>query len=227
MQCVKSEEWLETLKRDRLFGSLGEEALRHKLLPLAAERHYAAGEVLLRPQQTEERLGLILEGRVQILQLFPSGASSLMAVLRPGGLLGVDLVFTRTLASPYHAVASEDTRVLYLPAAPLTRPGPLTPEECMAVMRQALLILSHDNMKKHYRLTILSQRGLRQRVLAYLSMQATRRKRASFSIPFSREELASYLCVNRSALSHELRQMEQDGLIRFRKNRFTLLTPPE
>lgn len=97
----------------------------------------------------------------------------------------------------------------------------------MAVMRQALLILSHDNMKKHYRLTILSQRGLRQRVLACLSMQATRRKSASFSIPFSWEELASYLCVNRSALSHELRQMEQDGLIRFRKNRFTLLTPPE
>lgn len=220
-------EWLEYLKRDRLLGSLGEETLRRKLLPLAAERCYTAEEELLRPQQTENRLGLILEGRVQILQLFPSGASSLMAVLRQGGLLGVDLVFTRTLSSPYHAVASEDTRVLYLPAAPLTRPDPLTPEECLAVMRRALMILSHDNMKKHYRLTILSQRGLRQRVLAYLSMQAARRKSASFSIPFSREELASYLCVNRSALSHELRQMEQDGLIRFQKNRFTLLTPPE
>ena len=94
-------------------------------------------------------------------------------------------------------------------------------------MRQALLILSHDNMKKHYQLTILSQHGLRQRILAYLSMQATRRKSSSFSIPFSREELACYLCVNRSALSHELRRMEKDGLIRFRKNRFTLLTPPE
>ena len=221
------EEWLDCLKRARLLGSLGEEVLRRKLLPLATERQYAAGEALLHPQQAQEQLGIILEGRVQILQLFPSGASSLMAVLWPGGLLGIDPVFTHTQASPYYAIASEPTRVLYLPAAPLTRPDPLTPEEYLTVMRQALLILSHDNMKKHYQLTILSQHGLRQRILAYLSMQATRRKSSSFCIPFSREELACYLCVNRSALSHELRRMEKDGLKKKQKNRFTLLTPPE
>ena len=38
-----------------------------------------------------------------------------------------------------------------------------------------------------------------------------------------REELAAFLCVNRSALSHELSRMEAEGLIRFRKNEFTLL----
>lgn len=45
------EEWLDCLKRDRLLGSLGEEVLRRKLLPLATERQYAAGEALLHPQQ--------------------------------------------------------------------------------------------------------------------------------------------------------------------------------
>ena len=40
--------------------------------------------------------------------------------------------------------------------------------------------------------------------------------------PFSREELAAFLCVNRSALSHELSVMQQEGLITFRKNIFTL-----
>ena len=37
-----------------------------------------------------------------------------------------------------------------------------------------------------------------------------------------REELAAFLCVNRSALSHELSQMQQEELIQFRKNTFAL-----
>ena len=53
-------------------------------------------------------------------------------------------------------------------------------------------------------------------------MQARRRNQNSFSIPFSREEMAAFLCVNRSALSHELSLMRKEGLISFRKNEFTL-----
>ena len=85
-------------------------------------------------------------------------------------------------------------------------------------------MLSDDNLRKHYRLAILAQRGLRDRVLVYLTMQAERRGTASFRIPFSREELADFLCVNRSALSHELSRMEAESLIRFYKNEFTLLS---
>ena len=73
----------------------------------------------------------------------------------------------------------------------------------------------------------VSQRGLRSRILIYLTMQAERRGANSFQIPFSREEMADFLCVNRSKLSHELSLMEQEGLIRFRKNCFTLLAAGE
>ena len=35
--------------------------------------------------------------------------------------------------------------------------------------------------------------------------------------------MASYMCVNRTSLSHELSLMEQEGIISFDKNTFTLL----
>ena len=44
-----------------------------------------------------------------------------------------------------------------------------------------------------------------------------------FTIPFSRQQLADYLSVDRSALSGELSKMQRDGLIEFRKSDFTLL----
>ena len=59
--------------------------------------------------------------------------------------------------------------------------------------------------------------------MTYLTMQAAKRGTATFSIPFDREALASFLCVNRSALSHEIAVMKQEGIIQCRKNTFTLL----
>ena len=41
-------------------------------------------------------------------------------------------------------------------------------------------------------------------------------------IPFDRQQLADYLGVDRSAMSHELSRMREDGLLTYRKNRFVL-----
>ena len=78
-------------------------------------------------------------------------------------------------------------------------------------------------MKKDYRLAILSHKGLRERLMTYLTMQAAKRGTATFSIPFDREALASFLCVNRSALSHEIAAMRKEGIIDCKKNTFTLI----
>ncbi len=85
------------------------------------------------------------------------------------------------------------------------------------------MLLSHENMRKFYRLAILSQRSLRSRIMMYLTMQAGQRGTNSFHIPFSKEELASFLCVNRSALSRELGRLQREGVIQFRGNQFTIL----
>jgi len=165
---------------------------------------------------------VVVQGRVHISQIFSDGAVSLMDALGPARTLGTDLICTRTRRSPYYAVAGTAVQVLQFPGA-LLGPGRLPETVRLALCRRLLTLLSDENLRKHYRLAILSQRGLRDRVLVYLTMQAERRGTNSFRIPFNREELAAFLCVNRSALSHELRLMEEEGLIRFRKNEFTLL----
>ena len=40
----------------------------------------------------------------------------------------------------------------------------------------------------------------------------------------NREQLAQYLCVNRSALSNELNIMKREGIIDFNKREITLLS---
>ena len=44
-----------------------------------------------------------------------------------------------------------------------------------------------------------------------------------FDIPFSRQQLADYLSVDRSALSNELSKMQKEGLLKATRSHFLLL----
>lgn len=215
---------LTALSRCRLFQDLPREALEREILPRGKRRELERQAVLIAPGDRVDWFAVVLRGKVQISQIFSDGTSSLMDALGPGYALGTDLICTRSRRSPYYAVAADRLEVLQFPGALLLEPGALFGEAQTVLRRNLLTILSDDNLRKHYRLAILAQRGLRDRVLVYLTMQAERRGAATFRIPFSREELAAFLCVNRSALSHELSRMEAEGLIRFHKNEFTLLS---
>ena len=70
----------------------------------------------------------------------------------------------------------------------------------------------------------ITKRTTREKLLSYLSVQALSQGSSDFAIPFNRQELADYLSVDRSAMSAELAKMRDEGLIRFQKNHFTLLS---
>ena len=213
---------LEDLKQSELFSDFPDEVLTNYILPHRQILEYKKDICLIRPQQKVSRFGILISGKVNIMHIFIEGSYSLITSVRPGEILGADLIFTRSQLSPYHALTAANTRIAYFPAELAVCPGAL-PESWRAELTRKLLTwISNENIKKEYRLAILSQKGLRERIVTFLSMQAARRQKTAFSIPFTREELAAYLCVNRSALSRELSLMQEEGLITFQKNRFCL-----
>ena len=213
---------LDVLKKTKLFHNIPEEILLQEILPNGRFQHYGTGQSLIQSQQLVDYFAVILSGRVNIVHFFPDGHSSLTAVLTTKDILAADLICTRTRISPYNALATAETHIIYFSVDLLIKQGVVTEQWRQAMQSSLLTLISHDNMKKEYRLAVLSQKGLRARIVTYLIMQANRRQSTTITIPFSREELASYLCVDRSALSHELSLMQQEGLITFRKNVFTL-----
>ena len=213
---------LRVLRNSKLLRMLPQTVLCRQVLPHGRRAVYSKGQMLIEPGDCVDRFGILVSGSVHIMHIFSDGTCSLMSVLTAGEVTGADLICTRSRISPYHAVAGTAAEVLWFPARLLTEQG-LLEENCrLQVLGSLLQLVSHENMKKEYRLAILSRRGLRERIVTYLSMQAARQGTLTFTIPFSREELAAFLCVNRSALSHELGLMRKEGLLEVRKNQFTL-----
>lgn len=71
------------------------------------------------------------------------------------------------------------------------------------------------------RMEIVGLKSVRAKVTRYLEAFVPRHDQ-EFTIPFNREELADFLCVERSALSHELSRMKKEGLIDYKKNKFKI-----
>ena len=214
------DELLTQMKRCALFRDIPEAVLKENILPLGKVQDLPKDGMLIHEREEVDHFSLLVSGRLHTLHSFEDGTYSIFHVLRPGGVAGLDLIWTGSRVAPYFVTAAEPSQVLNLPASLLE--NGLEPQWRYLMMENALRIISQENMRREYRLAILSRKGLRERILTYLMMQAARRRTATFSIPFSREELASYLCVNRSAMCHELSLMQQEGLIEFRKKEFTL-----
>ena len=75
------------------------------------------------------------------------------------------------------------------------------------------------------RVDLLVLKSLRAKVCAYLLGEAEQQGSLTFSIPYSRIQLADYLNCDRSALSRELSLMQRDGLLDTYRSSFKLLQP--
>ena len=84
-------------------------------------------------------------------------------------------------------------------------------------------IATRRNRYMNRKISHMSKRTTREKLLSYLSDIAQQKNSSHFTIPFGRQQLADYLSVERSAMSAELSRMQKDGLIKYHKNEFELL----
>lgn len=221
------DQFVQMLKKSALFSGLTDAVIKNEILPHGRIQENAKGSYLIRFQEVCNSFGIVLSGKICMTHIYDNGNYGIIGVLEDKDLFGVDLACTKSCVSPYYAVAMQQTQVMFFPVNMLWGQGQLTEETRFHVLNNILRYISDENMRKEYRLAILLQKGLRDRVMTFLTMQANKRGSDTFTVPFTRDEMASYLCVNRACLSHELSLMQQEGLILFDRNTFTLLNRME
>ena len=90
------------------------------------------------------------------------------------------------------------------------------------LVRNLMRALAVKTIELNRKIEILSHRSTQNRLMAYLHSIAQQKGAAEFDIPFDRQQLADYLCVERSALSAEISRLSKLGLITSRKSHFAL-----
>ncbi len=167
------------------------------------------------------RMGMVMSGEVRILMEDLEGRQNVIANISAPDLFG-EVFALAGVKSPVTAYTETGAEVLFLDVQKITA---VCRESC-AFHRQfvwnLLQLVAGKNVALNQKIQCVGQRTTRDKVDAFLSMQQTKEGKNPFTVPFNREQMADYLCVDRSALSLVLAQMKEEGLIEYHKNEFRL-----
>lgn len=216
-------EFLPVIRSSSLFSGISETELSAMLSCLETrEERFPKDTFLLRTGDTAESIGLVLSGSVLVVQEDIWGNRNILSKAGPG----------QTFAAAYACAPGSLLNVSVLAETPVTamflnvkRVLNVCPSACehhSRIIRNLLGELAEKNLRFGEKLTHMGQRTTRAKLMSYFSAEAQRLGTYEFDIPFSRQQLADYLAVERSGLSLELGKMRSEGLLDFHKSHFIL-----
>lgn len=188
----------------------------------AREKKYKKDEIIFRAGTSVSEIGLVESGSVNIVVNFYWGNSHIFGHVGKGQVFAENYAAIPGQELVCDVVASEDTEVLFLSMNKMLTTCQRGCAFHSLIIHNMLRISAQKNLNMSSRMMHTASKSLRDRLLSYLSEQATLNGSAHFKIPFDRQQLADYLAVDRSAMSNELSKMQKDGLIAYHKNEFTL-----
>ncbi|MEE1086045.1 MAG: Crp/Fnr family transcriptional regulator [Schaedlerella sp.] len=212
------------IQKTRMFEQLSPEQTKD-IFTLLSPRKISLdkNDILIRDGQTVDFFAIVESGELAATKLYGDGTQSLLLKFPPSYMAGVDIAATKKKISTYYVTAVKATVVYLIDFQRIAKPGIIPESERLLIMESILALIAAEHIRKMNKIEILSRKGLRDKILTYLGIHRSFIGKDEFDIPYNREELADYLCVNRSALSHELSNMESEGLISCRKKHFKIL----
>ncbi len=215
--------YLPVIRSSPLFFGISEEELAAMLACLGTrEESFPKDAFLLRVSDTAESIGLVLEGSVLVIQEDVWGNRNILSKAGTGETFAAAYACAPAAALPVSVTAETPVTVLFLNVKHVLNVCPSACAYHSRIIRNLLGVLAEKNLRFGEKLTHMGQRTTRAKLMSYLSAEAQRRGKYEFDIPFSRQQLADYLAVERSGLSLELGKMRRAGLLDFHKSHFVL-----
>lgn len=214
----------DDIKKCPLFAGIEEKQLVVLLRCLAAtKRAYDKDNFIFELGQKAAYVGIVLTGGVYVIQEDFWGNRVILAHMGSGELFGEAFSCAEVEKLPISVIAANKSEIMLIDYRKIVTSCNAACAFHTSLIKNMLRILADKNMKLTRKMEYISKRSIREKLLSFLSAEAVRKKNNTVVIPFNRQELADYLCVDRSALSRELSLMRQEGIIRYDKNRFELL----
>ena len=214
---------IERLQETRIFRGMSGDEISSALAFLhAQEKQYKKGQVLLRAGDVTEKLGLVLDGSVTIESNDAWGNRTILSHVGPGQLFAETYALLEGEPMLVDVAANEACRILFLRIGSIHKLISASAPWASKLTANVLMISAAKNLHLSGRSFHTAPKTVRGRVMAYLNTVSLQTQSSEFEIPFDRQQLADYLNVDRTALSKELGKMQNEGLIRVKKNLFRI-----
>ena len=203
-------------KKCPVFDGIGIESLSALFACLGVKRRrLEKGDALMRTGERADRIGILLSGSLSVSAYDLDGRRTIIKRIGPGEIVAAAQALSGADAMSVDVEADGDCDVLLVKTDRILSPCENACAFHSRLVRNIMRTLAVKTL-------ILSHRSTQDRLMSYLRSVAQQKESVEFDIPFDRQQLADYLCVERSALSAEISRLSKLGLITSRKSHFTL-----
>lgn len=209
----------------RIFDGIGEEERQRMMTCFgAARRKYFADSEVLHYSGMQGPVCVVLSGRVDVESLDADGNVSVLETLEKDSVFG-ELFLPPIEPLVYTAVARTSSEVLFIDYNHIVCPCENVCAHHSRLINNLFMISARKVRGLSRRISLLSRRSLRQKLLLYLEYVAAEAGTDAFEIPISLSRLADYLSADRSAMMRELSEMKSEGVLWSKGRSFQLLRP--
>ena len=205
-------EGVEPAERERMISCIGYQV-----------KAFRKGDIIALEDEDIHNVGILLSGSVDMIKEDVWGNKVLVARMGKDEMFGETFAWSKNKMSAVTFIVSEDAKIVLLPLDKVMHSCTNTCACHRQLIENMVHIIADKNRDLIRKIEVISKKTIREKLLAYLSIQAQAQNARYFEIPLGRSELADYLCVDRSALTRELAKMRDEGLIDFDKNCFRIL----
>ncbi len=215
---------LKTLKMSSLFQGVEDNDLEAMLSCLGAtDRKYRKNDVILLAGTKVTSVGILIEGNAQITRDDAEGNRAILSDLEKADLFAEAYVAAGSMEVPITVIATSDCRIVWIPFNKIVGTCSNACGFHKTLVQNMMRVIAVKNIWMNEKMRILSCKTTKEKLITYLSDYSERVGKNKFKIPFSRNELADFLSVDRSAMSRELSKLRDEGYLNYHKNEFELL----
>lgn len=217
------EEYLPVLKKSSLFSGVRPDEISVMLKCLSARlKHFKKEEFIIRSGDYIHSVGMVLSGTALIIQEDFWGKRTIISEVLPGTLFAETYACLSSKPIEMSVISDSECDVLFLDFNKILT---VCTSACVfhtRLIQNLLSSIAGRNLTLTKKMQHMSKKTIREKLLSYLSTESLKNNASTFDIPFNRQQLADYLSIDRSALSNELSKLQAEGILIYKKNRFTL-----
>jgi CRP-like cAMP-binding protein len=211
-------------QQSKVFQGIGEEEFAQMVECFDAhERHFTPGQTICEYNQRSSQVGILKNGAASLIRIDVYGIRTILETLTEGDMFGEVLAFSGLSEDSTTVVCDKECTILFFEYSHITHPCSKNCDHHAMLLENMFRLISQKTMALSERIEVLSRRTIRDKLLCYFSLQATRQNSHTFELPFSVSALADYICSDRSAMMREMKHMRQSGLIEADGRKITLL----
>lgn len=203
------------------------ESQKNKLIKLLKTHifNFSKNQEMLTTSTNEDIICVLLEGSAQIVNLEYNGNEVLIEELFENSVFGTSI--SDISNTDYHIRAKKDCKVLVIDYKNLFNSDNMNHIYFRAFFNNLFNIINTKLIAKNHRISILSKKTIRERLLKYFEVQYLKNRSKIIYLEFSLKDLADYLAVNRSSMFRELKSLKEENFIKVHGRRITLLYTPQ